>query len=129
MVLRERIALGDLLADLGFQVVVGVLGLPVAAGDVVVVAEGAVGPDRAAGGGVGKLGNQGPAKMPADLVEQALKGRRNGRFVLHVLLPVALQCGVVRLDRLVGGLNLPGGGHTYQGIGAQTCGQVGGLLP
>jgi hypothetical protein len=41
----ERVALGDLLADLGVEVVVGVLGLPEAAAQVEQVAEGAVGVD------------------------------------------------------------------------------------
>jgi len=43
----ERIAPADLAEDFGVEVVVGILGLPVAAGEVVAVSEGAVGPDEA----------------------------------------------------------------------------------
>ena len=74
------IALGDLLLDLRFEMVVAVFRFPVAAGDVVVVAESAVGPDRLARRRVGKLWNEGPAELPAELLQQVLEGRCGGRF-------------------------------------------------
>jgi len=74
----KGVAARDLLLDLGVEIVLGVLGFPVAARQAVAVAQGAVGTNERAAGLSRKLGDEGPVLEPGGLLEQGL-GRANAR--------------------------------------------------
>ncbi len=97
----ERIALFDLLGDLGVEMVVGVLGFPVAAVQIEVVAEGAVGHDALAAGAGTLFGDEQQVVRLGGFGEQVLEGGAQGGFVADVMLAVGLQRLVIRLDGLV----------------------------
>ena len=97
----QRVALGDLLLNLGVEVVVGVLGLPEAAAHVEQVAQGAVGSDAALADLEPLLGDELPAVRLGRFFQQAPEGGFKGAFVRHLVVAVALQGGVVLLDGLV----------------------------
>jgi len=81
----ERVATADLALDLAGEIVAGVLGLPIAAGDAVGVADGAVGADGMAAGFGAELGDEGPAVETGGVREEFLKGVAEGGFVLDSL--------------------------------------------
>jgi len=110
----EWIALLDFPGDLGVEMVVGVLGLPVAAVQVQVVAEGAVGHDALAAGAVALFGHEQPVVRLGRFGEQRLEGGAQGGFVLDAVFAVGLQRLVVGLDRLVGGLDEGRVRHRWQ---------------
>ena len=99
----EGIAGLALLLDLGFEVVGGVLGLPVAADEVHGILEGAIGADGLAARAVDLLfvlGDEGPAMLLAGGGEEGVEGRAGAHFVHDVLVGEVGQVGVVLVDEL-----------------------------
>lgn len=105
------IAEGDLLADFGVEFVGGVLGFPVAAVEIEVVAEGAVGADLFAADAGGLFGNEVPIGLLAGGGEQVLEGGADGRFVGDFVGGVGGEFFVVGSDFLVGRFEAMGEGH------------------
>ena len=98
----ERVTLQSFLANLVVEVVVRVLGLPVAARQVVAVLERAVGADRLAAGLHRLLGDERPPVRLGGDGQQVRERRLGGPFVRGPVLDERLERGVVRLDRRVG---------------------------
>ena len=93
----ERVAEGDLLADFGVELVGGVLGFPVAAVEVELVAERAVGADLFAADAGGELRDEVPVGFFAGGGEQVLEGGAGGAFVGDFVRGVAGEFFVVAL--------------------------------
>jgi len=107
----KRIAEGDLLANFDVEVVGGVFGFPVAAMEIEVVAERAVGADLFAADAGGLLGNEVPTGFSAGGSEQVLEGGADGRFVGDFVVGVAGKLFVVAFDLFVGRLEMVGIRH------------------
>ena len=107
-VLKNRIAGGvsgfEFLLNFGGEFVGGVLGLPPAAGEAELVADGAIGDDALAAGVGGEFGDQGPAAAFSGFIEQVLKRSLETQFVSHGLALEMLEILEIRLNqRVVGG--------------------------
>ncbi len=108
----ERVAAADLALDLAGEVVAGVLGLPVAAGDAVGVAEGAVGADGVAAGFGAELGDEGPAVEAGGVREEIPEGVAEGQFMFDALRAGLGEGAVVFADEGMRGRDLDGApGH------------------
>src|SRR5205085_9572570 len=94
----ERVLAVDLLADFGVEVIVGVLGLPVAAGQVVGVAQGAVGDDGPAAGLEPLLGDQRPADGGGGVGEESAERGFRRPLMGGAVGGVGRQGLVVRLE-------------------------------
>ena len=102
-----RVAGRELALDLGGQVVVFVLGLPVAVREVELVDQGAVNDDASAGARVdGVLGHEGPAELAGAVFEQGLEGGAHGGLAGDVEVGEAAEGGVVVFDGLVAGFEV-----------------------
>jgi hypothetical protein len=107
-----RVALLELLADLGVEVVVGVLGLPVAARQAELVAQGAVGGDALAADLHVQLGDERPSlDFLGRVGEQPLERGFQGALMLDPLAAVCLEGGVVLLNGFVARLEACVSGH------------------
>jgi len=104
--LEEDVAVGvalvELAADFGFQVVVGVLGFPVAVDAPEGVAEGGIHNDAVAVAALhGEFGFKGPAALAGGGAEEVKEGLADGGFPGDVVLVELSEGGVVSLDELV----------------------------
>ena len=105
-----RVAGLELALDLGGQVVVNVLGLPVAVRQPEIVDQRAVGDDALAASGVEReLRHEGPAALAGAGFEEGLEGGAHRGFVGDAEAGELVERGVVGLDGLVGGLEGEGG--------------------
>src|ERR1039458_5514443 len=107
-VLKDGIAGGvsgfEFLLDFGGELVGGILGLPPAAGEAELVADGAIGDDALAAGEGGEFGHQGPTTPFGGFIEQGLKRSLETQFVSYGLAFEMLEILEVRFDeRVVGG--------------------------
>jgi hypothetical protein len=94
----------EFLLDFGGELIGSVLGLPPAAGEAELVADGAIGHDTLAAGVSGELRDQGPTAAFGGFIEQGLKWSFEAKFVGHGLALEMLQILEVSLDeRIVGG--------------------------
>ena len=111
------VALGGFGADFGFEVVVGVLGFPIAAVDGEVVTEGGVGFDEGAGGEfVGVFGDELPVAAAGEFGEEGLEGGAGGGFVFDGGVAEFAEGELVIMEDFVGGFELEG--HGWGGLGA-----------
>ena len=96
------VALVELAADFGFQVIVGVLGLPVTVDAPEGVAEGGVHDDAVAAAALhGIFGFEGPATLAGGGAEEVEKRLADGSFAGDAVLVELSECGVIGLDELV----------------------------
>jgi hypothetical protein len=113
----ERVAEGDFLADFGVEFVGGVFGLRVAAVEVEVIAEGAIGADLAPADFGGELRNEVPVGFLASGGQQSLESGARGAFVGDLVVGVGGERFVVVFDFLVGGFEMVGEGHGAAHVG------------
>lgn len=100
----RRTAAGDFFGDLVVEVVFGVLGFPVAADEVHLVFEGAVGADVFVGGFVTELRDEGPVAGAGGVGEEGLEGGGDSAFVEGVLVGEFLEGGVVVVEEFFEGI-------------------------
>ena len=81
----ERVTAADFLFDFAVEVVVGILGFPVATGDGVGIADGTVETDGAGRSAGGPFGDEGPIVEAGGIGEKNLKRVAEASFVLDVL--------------------------------------------
>lgn len=96
----QRVATRDLGLDLGVQVVVGILGLPVAMWELKAIHKRAIGALAVA---EGLLQHQRPPHCLRQGIEQRAKGQAGGLLVGHALRLVGRQSAIVGVDGLVVG--------------------------
>ena len=113
-----RIAGRELAFDLRGQVVVDVLGLPVAVGEAEVVDQRAVDDDAfVAPRAEGVFGHEGPAALTGAVFEEGLECGAHRGFVGNAELGELVEGGVVGLDGLVGGFEVECGHFDWTGVG------------
>lgn len=107
----ERVAPGDLLANLNVQVVGGVSSFPIATRDGAFV-EGGIGVDGIPGNLMSDLRNQYPTVTLPRIFRETLEGGTDAHFVSLVQVSIRAQRFLVGGNGFVGGLDRGrGGGH------------------
>ena len=105
-----RVAGRELALNFGWEVVVDVLGLPVAVGETKVVNERPVDDDAFAAAGVeGVFGHEGPAALAGAVFEEGLEGGADGGFVGDAEVCKPVERGVIVFDGLVRGFKVESG--------------------
>ena len=118
-----RVAGRELALDLGRQVVVDVLGLPVAVRQPEIIDQRAVYDDApVALRADGVFRHQRPAALAGAVFEQSLECGAHRALMLNVEACELVKCSVVGLDRLVRGFEVEGGHGDWVGV---NCGGVG----
>lgn len=105
-----RVAGRELALDLRGQVVVDILGFPVAVGEAEIVDQGAVDDDAfVTPRADGMFEHEGPAALTGAVFEEGLEGGTHRGFVGDAKLGELVEGGVVGFDGLVGGFEVEGG--------------------